>query len=1294
MRAGEIVGDRFEIEGVAGAGGMGDVYRARDRWTGETVAVKVLRSSGEMESGRFAREVRALSALQYPGIVRYIADGVTGTHEMYLVMEWLSGETLSRRLSRSELTLPESMALGARIAAALGVVHREGVVHRDLKPSNIFLAGGAVEGVTLIDFGIARVSGVEHRLTATGAMLGTPGYMAPEQARGEPDVDARADVFSLGCVLFKCLTGRAPFQGLDPLSVALKIVLEDPPRLRELRPEIPAALEALVTQMLSKAPDRRPSDGDAVAAELAALRERMLEWPSVSSAGARSREITSSERKIVSLILAREASVEAGPASSAQEVDRRARALRAVAERYRGQIEILADRSPVIVLSSAEAPTDLAARAARCALSLRAVLGGAPVALVSGRAEIGPRAPVGELIDRAVLMLASERAPASAGPIRVDEVTAGLLGGRFDVAPDGPWQRLHGERDDHLDAPPLLLGKPTACVGRERELALLETAFAHCVEESLASAAVVVGPAGSGKSRLRYELLQRLRARSEGAQVWIGRGDPMRAGSAFGLLAQALRRAIGLLDDEPLEARLQKLRARAAQRGAGDGGRVAAFLGEIVGARFSDDEGAQLRAARRNPVLMNDQLRAAWEDFLRAECARAPVILVLEDLQWGDLPTVTLVDGALRNLRDLPLFVLAFGRPEVHETFRDLWTSRGALEVRLAGLARRASERLVRQALGRDAADELVSALVERADGNAFYLEEQVRAVAEGKGAGVPETVLVMVQGRLEALDLEERRALRAASVFGETFWRGGVAALLGGADAARPLEMLEKRELIVRGRGESLAGETEYTFRHALIRDAAYGMLTARDRELGHWLAGEWLERAGEGDAALLAEHFERGADPGWAAVWYQRAAEQALRGNDLIAALDLAERSVRCGAAGELLGALRLVQAEAHLWRGEFAAGEQRGVEAAEHLRRGSTMWFRAVHQAAVAAGKQGKFDRVARWAEAASGEPPGEGAESARLVCLAECAGFVAFGGDYAASNALLEELDAALCDESAPDPELLGKLCYARSVRLLASGNLGDCLETTVMSLDAFERAGDRRNACVARSNLGFFYAELGDFERAEQALRAAMADAQRMGLHDPTMLAQANLGHVLACRGQLEEADRALRQVIEQEMRQGDPRAVGTSRTYLAEAALLAGDHGQAEREARAAAAALDAAPPLRAAALAALAQALLGLGRAGEALAAAAEAMSLLESLGAVEEGESLVRLTYAESLAASGKPAEARAAIAAARERLLDRAARVGGPAFRERFLARRENARTLALALTLVEAWTGEPP
>src|SRR5262249_31481235 len=147
----------------------------------------------------------------------------------YLVTEWLEGETLADRLAGEPLTVEETVDLGLRVAEALGEAHAKGVVHRDLKPANIFLtpapaqAGGAptpqgsIPGIRVLDFGIARLEGMGLTATQTGAVLGTAGYMAPEQARGERGVDAAADVFSLGCVLFRCLTGRTPFEGDDIL---------------------------------------------------------------------------------------------------------------------------------------------------------------------------------------------------------------------------------------------------------------------------------------------------------------------------------------------------------------------------------------------------------------------------------------------------------------------------------------------------------------------------------------------------------------------------------------------------------------------------------------------------------------------------------------------------------------------------------------------------------------------------------------------------------------------------------------------------------------------------------------------------------------------------------------------------------------------------------------------------------------------------------------------------------------------------------------------------------------------
>src|SRR5215468_3955779 len=199
MHPGEVIAERFEIERLVGSGGMGDVYRGRDRSTGEAVAVKVLHGRRASEGARFVREAEVLAELSHPGIVRHVAHGATSSGELYMAMEWLSGEDLSERMRRAPLTVEQTVTLVARAAEALASVHARGVVHRDLKPSNLFLVERDAAQVKVLDFGIAWLaSGTQ--MTQTGTVMGTPAYMAPEQARTEGGMDVRADVFSLGCV--------------------------------------------------------------------------------------------------------------------------------------------------------------------------------------------------------------------------------------------------------------------------------------------------------------------------------------------------------------------------------------------------------------------------------------------------------------------------------------------------------------------------------------------------------------------------------------------------------------------------------------------------------------------------------------------------------------------------------------------------------------------------------------------------------------------------------------------------------------------------------------------------------------------------------------------------------------------------------------------------------------------------------------------------------------------------------------------------------------------------------------
>ncbi len=1313
-----LVAGRFQLEGRSDAGGMGDIYFARDLHSGAQVAVKFVRG-GDVESAeQFAREASLLAVLSHPGIVRYVAHGSTPAGAHYLVMEWLEGDSLADRLLGTGLTLLETVTLGIRVADALGEAHRSGVVHRDVKPRNLILPGGEAARVKIIDFGVALRSSAMAE-AERGLAVGTPGYMAPEQVRGEPDVDARADVFALGCVLWECLAGRPAFAGAEATVVHSRILFDDPVALPHPE-EVPGALRALLSRMLAKDRTARPRDGSAVAAELGATAasivaraadtfaesapdahrpdetgQTILQRPTALRAPTpgegespppeRSsrptplhdgRHLTGTERRILCAIAVR------GPDVHADADAERERAVRDVVTRHGGTLDMRPDGTLLVTIGMQASAPDLAARAARTALGLREILPEHKVALVTGWGVLGESGATGDILDDAAAAVAA----AADGTIRIDEVTATLLDAAFEVEGETGAFRLLGER---VLVEPLrtLLGRQSSFVGRDREMATILSTWDECVSEPVARVVLVSGAEGAGKSRLRYEILRVLRERGESVEVLLGRGDPVRAGSPFSILGPVVRAAAGITPGEGAGIARRRLRARLGRSLSGESLlRAVDFLGEMAGLPFPPDAGPALRAARASPQTMADGIRSSWISWLEAECSRSPVLLVLEDLHHGDAPTVALVDAALRSLRDLPFFVLALVRPEIHALFPGIFADRDVQEIRLARLTRRASETLVREALGESVDPRTIGDLVERADGSPFFLEELVRAVAGGATEALPDTVVGTIQARLGRLGAPARKVLRAASVFGQTFWRGGVAALAGVDRAASVDEWLEelvKREIVARRPTSTLPRETEYAFRSTLLRDAAYTMLTDSDRPLGHALAAEWLRGAGETNPVVIADHLVRAADPAAAAGFWLRGAEQSLEQGDLTGALDRAGKAIDCGAAGADLGAALLVQADVHRWRGDFVEGLGTAEWAAAALPPGSATWLRAVENVVVVASRLGRVDLALEWIARACSAPRDAAAERPWIQFVCQAVLVQMFAGKTEEADALAPELARVRANLASFDDYTGARVEEAWALRSLMQGDLGEHLASFERAVALHLRVGDLRRTLAAQGNLGFSLVQVGDYDRAIALLDEVAEASAAAGLEGMQAAARVNLAGALAAKGWLKDARVAATAAQVHLARSGDARMLGGAHLRIAEVSLAEGDAASAEREARAACEVLKVAPPLRGWALATLARALVAQGRVDDALEAAREGLALADSLGGLEMGESLVRLVFAEVLLARGDSAGAGAAVRSARDHLLLRASKIGDPVVRERLLrAVPENARILEWA------------
>ena len=266
-----LIDDRYAPGNLLGSGGMAEVCLAHDEVLGRDVALKILKNQyaeNDEFVERFRREARSAAALNHPNIVSVYDRGSSKDGTYYIVMEYVPGGTLKERILREGPLDPGTVAeLGSQVARALGSAHEKSVIHRDVKPQNVLLTDTGNAKVT--DFGIARAANATTT-SQPNLVLGTAGYMSPEQAKGDP-VGPQSDLYSLGVVLYEMLTGELPYSAEDPVALAMKHVIESPPSPRDANPEVPEALDALTIKLLAK----KPEDRYASAAELADDLERV-----------------------------------------------------------------------------------------------------------------------------------------------------------------------------------------------------------------------------------------------------------------------------------------------------------------------------------------------------------------------------------------------------------------------------------------------------------------------------------------------------------------------------------------------------------------------------------------------------------------------------------------------------------------------------------------------------------------------------------------------------------------------------------------------------------------------------------------------------------------------------------------------------------------------------------------------------------------------------------------------------------------------------------------------------------
>ncbi len=1087
----QLLGGRFVVEKEVGRGGVGIVYRAVDQVTGQPVALKVIAIAGvdAGEEARFQREGRVLAELHHPSIVRLVAFGQLDEGQPYVAMEWLDGEDIAQRQRRSPLSLAQCIQAAAVVADALAAAHRAGIIHRDVKPSNIILLGsapGARDRVPLaaklVDFGVASAD--DAKLTRTGAIVGTPAYMAPEQARGDGEVSAAADLYALGATLFEMVAGRPPHIGPTPIAILARLVTTPAPRLSEVVVDAPRALDDLMGRLLATVPSERPRSAEEVARELRVIEadletttDRLLRSvpsdkpppsvASVTSSGVISSRNTGGTRLVTSILATH---VPKGPA--------RARLLAHLRARGADATELGGD-AIVAHLGAKKALGDEAARALD--LGSRLARTRASVGVATGRTRIDRTRPTGEVVDRAAAL--SRDAPR--GQVFADTTTTELARGRYEFVMRGDGSAIVGEAMPGKRE--LVGGAPF--VGREAELAQLINAFERAVEDKTPVVATVVGAPGIGKTRLRREALSRIASHNAAPRIVLVRCEPFAKSHALGVVAEIARGLSGVSKGAKLKDALEAAETLIASSDAQMSDSSRDLVARLVVNEPLPEQGA--RGAR-------DALWIALTDMAVAVAKQAPLVLAVEDAQWADDDSLAWIDHILARAGGHPLWVLTLLRPASRDDGRRWFEDRDHVQIELRPLSRKTVRAIARAMLGDralgDAGDELTETIATQAAGSPLFAEELARLAAQGKHATTAPTIEAAIQVHLDALDDSLRAAASTLAVFGLRGWDAGLTAL-GVPNATETLRALATSEIIIEQASSHFKETREWSFKHGVMREVAYASLGEQAMREAHGRAGHWLAKMGEDDATV-ARHLDLGGESGAAASYLEKAARRALAAHALAEAVSLAERAL--AFAEDKPTAFARAQILDEAWnRQDARAGERdtavRAMEAsvydeASDLRaRGARVRYEDA--CGGDAHTSARLDQV-RCEAQAKGLPDEEARSAAALAARYAFAGELDLAAEVA--DSLLSIAQRYGIAGAAVDA--WQTLAVVRQAR----GDVGAALEARRSAARAASDAGLKTREATLTVNVGFALTTVGARAEARVAIEGGIAIAQSVG----------------------------------------------------------------------------------------------------------------------------------------------------------------------------------------------------